>query len=325
MDAARPIIVKKKKGGGGDGHHGGAWKVAYADFVTAMMAFFLLMWLLNATSEEQRKGLADFFDPSLPISRNSAGGAGMLDGDTIFAKDRASGSQEEGVRPQPTHDDPGQALGELTASPDMKEDQEAKADYTGIAAGGPSDEGESAQSGSTGSEGQESGGTDGAEVAGQKADPEAERTEIAEALVEQIQASGNIGLLDHFSLKTTPEGLVIEIVDIQDRPLFSSGDADPDPVLHDLARILVPVLQMTTNDIAVVGHTDARPFSRSARYSNWELSADRANAARRMLGEVGLAPERIVRVTGRAATEPIKTNPFAPQNRRIAITLLRDE
>ena len=73
-----PIIIKRKKGGGEEGHHGGAWKVAYADFVTAMMAFFLLMWLLNATSEEQRKGLADYFDPSIPLSRNSAGGSGMM-------------------------------------------------------------------------------------------------------------------------------------------------------------------------------------------------------------------------------------------------------
>ena len=96
MSEVRPIIIKKKKAGGGDGHHGGAWKVAYADFVTAMMAFFLLMWLLNATSEEQRKGLADFFDPSLPISRVSAGGAGMLNGDTMFSEDGAAGSREIG-------------------------------------------------------------------------------------------------------------------------------------------------------------------------------------------------------------------------------------
>ena len=82
----RPIIIKKKKVISGGGHHGGAWKVAYADFVTAMMAFFLLMWLLNATSEKQRKGLADYFNPALPISRTSAGGAGMLAGDNLFVQ-----------------------------------------------------------------------------------------------------------------------------------------------------------------------------------------------------------------------------------------------
>ena len=102
MDDARPIIIKKVKKGGGDGHHGGAWKVAYADFVTAMMAFFLLMWLLNATSEDQRKGLADYFDPSIPVSRTSAGGAGMLGGDTMFVPPEAAGSRDDGIRAQPT-------------------------------------------------------------------------------------------------------------------------------------------------------------------------------------------------------------------------------
>ena len=82
----RPIIIKKKKGGGGDGHHGGAWKVAYADFVTAMMAFFMLMWLLNATTEKQRKGLADYFNPSIPIARMSGGGQGLFNGDSLFSE-----------------------------------------------------------------------------------------------------------------------------------------------------------------------------------------------------------------------------------------------
>jgi len=117
-DEPRPILIRKKKVIAGGGHHGGAWKVAYADFVTAMMAFFLLMWLLNATSEEQRKGLADYFNPDLPISRTSAGGAGMLKGDTIFTKETASGSIPEGVPPQPTHLEPGQPLGDEAASPD---------------------------------------------------------------------------------------------------------------------------------------------------------------------------------------------------------------
>ena len=85
--ANRPIIIKKKKGGGGDGHHGGAWKVAYADFVTAMMAFFMLLWLLNATSEQQRAGLADYFAPTTSINRTSGGGDGMFGGDSIFADD----------------------------------------------------------------------------------------------------------------------------------------------------------------------------------------------------------------------------------------------
>ena len=102
-----PIIIKKKKGGGGDGHHGGAWKVAYADFVTAMMAFFLLMWLLNATSEEQRKGIADFFSPSIPVSENSSGGRSMFGGTTALAtKDRPKDG-DSGTRAKDRGEDDG--------------------------------------------------------------------------------------------------------------------------------------------------------------------------------------------------------------------------
>ena len=321
MDAARPIIVKKKKGGGGDGHHGGAWKVAYADFVTAMMAFFLLMWLLNATSEEQRKGLADFFDPSLPISRNSAGGAGMLDGDTVFAEDQAAGSRAEGVRPKPTHAEPGQSLGDKDASPDLREDQAANADFTGIP--GDTQTGTDAVTpGNAGADGQAADGDKSGTGQGEGQDERLAR--IAESLVDRAVQAGESGLLDHFALRMTPDGLVIEIVDIQNEALFQSGDADPEPILRQLTAILVPVLAQTTNEIAVVGHTDARPFGSGATYSNWELSADRANAARRLLGAAGLPPERIVRVTGKAATNPIVQDPNAPQNRRIAITLLRE-
>ena len=115
----RPIIIKKKKVVRGGGHHGGAWKVAYADFVTAMMAFFLLMWLLGATDEKQRQGLADYFNPTLAISRTAAGGGGgMLEGKALFAEKPLAGTVSEGVPPKPTHNDDGPSLGEEAASPD---------------------------------------------------------------------------------------------------------------------------------------------------------------------------------------------------------------
>ena len=125
-------------------------------------------------------------------------------------------------------------------------------------------------------------------------------------------------------MRMTPEGLLIEIIDITDEALFRSGAAEPEPILTQLVDILVPVLDRTTNDISIAGHTDATPFSNQRNYSNWELSADRANAARRLMLEQGLASERIVRVSGKAATSPIEPDPFAARNRRIAITLLRD-
>jgi chemotaxis protein MotB len=128
-DEKRPIIIKRKKVISGGGHHGGAWKVAYADFVTAMMAFFLLMWLLNATSEKQRKGLADYFNPTLPISRTSAGGASMLAGEQLFARDSRAGSQSDGAQPKPNHRKDGPALGDKAAGsetpPESKLDEDA--------------------------------------------------------------------------------------------------------------------------------------------------------------------------------------------------------
>jgi chemotaxis protein MotB len=310
LDDARPVIIKKVVKGGGDGHHGGAWKVAYADFVTAMMAFFLLMWLLNATSEEQRKGLADYFDPSLPISRVSAGGAGMLGGDTMFVPQDASGSRQDGIRAQPTDDNPGEDLGNLEASPDMPEGETAPDTMAATGTEGPGQ-----NQGQTGETGDADGSANDAATR--------ELRVVGENLLDQVLAAGDAGLLDHFSMRMTPEGLLIEIVDITDSALYRSGAAEPEPVLATLIDILVPVLNMTTNDIAVAGHTDASPFTGRQDYSNWELSSDRANAARRLMSERGLPAERIVRVSGRAATSPISADPLAPKNRRIAITLLR--
>lgn len=300
MDQVRPIIIKRKSGGGGDGHHGGAWKVAYADFVTAMMAFFLLMWLLNATSEDQRKGLADFFDPSIPVSRTSAGGTGMLGGDTVFKPPEAAGSRTEGIRAKPTATQAQTESEEKKNAPDVKE---AELDPSA----GQDPDGVSQRAADGAFETQAAGGI----------------AQVAENLLDKVQAAGGDGLLEHFSMRMTPEGLVIEITDLQDDPLFASGAAQPEPVLAVLADILVPVLAQTTNDIAVVGHTDASPFSSDNGYSNWELSADRANAARRILATAGLPEKRIVRISGRAATDPIESDPASSKNRRIAITLLR--
>ena len=359
----RPIIIKKKKVIVGGGHHGGAWKVAYADFVTAMMAFFLLMWLLNATSEKQRKGLADYFNPALPISRTSAGGAGMLAGDTVFSEDTASGSAVEGVPPKPSHSDQGLALGDEAAAPDVPVDAPVGG-AADAASGGNTTPGEAREGrveplnfgeGGLGAGGLSAGDIDraGLEAAGiditeldreiqnrerrTRAGDDAENAEIlaseqAEqarletvgARVAQAMIEAEDGALErHFFMRITPDGLVIEIIDAEDQPLFASASAEPAPILTLLIDVLVPVLAEITNDLAVVGHTDSVRFG-GADYSNWELSADRANAARRLLTRRGLAEERIARVTGKAAVEPLVADPTAAQNRRIAITLLRN-
>jgi len=308
-DEVRPIIIKRKKIIAG-GHNGGAWKVAYADFVTAMMAFFLLMWLLGATDEKMRKGLADYFNPSLAVSRTTGGGAGMLDGKAFYAKEAAAGTQPEGVPPKLNRDDAGTPLGEEAAMPEIPPDAQPGE----AAANGGAGEGEG-----EGAAGDERGET--AEQAAERAEQarlEAMGQQIAEAMNEAEDGD----LERHFVLHITAEGLVIEIIDAADQPLFASASAEPAPILPVLIDVLVPVLGETTNDIAVVGHTDAVPFG-GADYSNWELSADRANAARRLLIGRGLPEGRIARVTGKAAVEPLVADPAAPQNRRIAITLLR--
>ncbi|MFQ5566864.1 MAG: flagellar motor protein MotB [Paracoccaceae bacterium] len=312
-DEVRPLIIKKKKVIAG-GHHGGAWKVAYADFVTAMMAFFLLMWLLGATDEKQRKGLADYFNPTLAVSRNAAGGAGMLEGKDMFAEEPVSGSQAEGVPPKPTHNDDGPPLGDEAAVPESPPDAEPGAHAA--------DGGEGAAE--TGAAGAKATGLDSENAAALAAEQaeQARLEAVGRQIAEAMRAAEDGTLVRHFVLRITAEGLVIEIVDADDQPLFASASAEPAPILPMLIDVLVPVLAETTNDIAVVGHTDAVPFG-ATDYSNWELSADRANAARRLLTGRGLSESRIARVTGKAAVEPLADDPAAPQNRRIAITLLR--
>ncbi len=257
-DAPRPIIIRKKKVYAAEGHHGGAWKVAYADFVTAMMAFFLLMWLLNATTEEQRKGIADYFNPSIPLAAVSGGGSDALQGDSIFA------------------------------------------DFT-IAKNG------------TGAD--------------KKAPEKAVKQDISdidkqvESLNKALAAEKN-GLAAHMQIKMSPEGLVIELTDQREDPLFRSGSASPSPVLSRLTQIVAESFNSIANDIKIVGHTDSFSFKGNSSYSNWELSTDRANTARRLLSQHGFPLKQISEVSGKSSTEPLSNDPSSPQNRRISITIL---
>ncbi|MEO1137044.1 MAG: flagellar motor protein MotB [Pseudomonadota bacterium] len=287
-----PIIIKKKKVIAGGGHHGGAWKVAYADFVTAMMAFFLLMWLLNATTEDQRKGLADYFDPSIPISRISGGGNGALSGSSVF---------DENI---PVRNGAG-ASSEFPRSKIQEHDGDSEEfDLEGPAEGLGRDD----------------------EVGNGVDDEEGAAANSLENIQDQIDAStiesSTGGLAQHIHTRMTPDGLVIELIDVDGEPLFNLGSSDASQLLRDLFEVVGPVLATVSNDMAIVGHTDARPFSPRANYTNWELSTDRALAARRMLIESGITSKQIVQVTGKADTEPFSDDPLAPQNRRIAITLL---
>ncbi|MDX5361729.1 MAG: OmpA family protein [Alphaproteobacteria bacterium] len=281
----RPIIIKKVAAPAEEGHHGGAWKVAYADFVTAMMAFFLLMWLLNATTEDQRKGIADYFDPRVPVSRISGGGSSMLHGDSAFTQEQLAASATGGTRTTRTDVPPG--ADPVSTGPDIPvRDAETAPDPA-------------------------------AEAADQAA------LDAAKAKIEEARANGG-DLAQHLRVTETPEGLRIDIVDVDGRPMFGTGSAAPTPLLRTLLEIVADVVGMTANPVKVTGHTDSLPFRGNPDYGNWELSTERAQAARRTLEANGLGAARIARVEGRADRDPILPEaPQAAENRRIGIVLLR--
>ena len=274
------VIIKKVKKVSGHGHHGGAWKVAYADFVTAMMAFFLLMWLLNATTEDQRKGIADYFNPSIPVSTISGGGSDVLNGSSVFSSDSLA---EDGTG--------GEGQGE--------------------------------------SDGQSAPNDEGIKYETFEQDGPFETSMVMEAvesdLLEKIAGEDQTGLARHIQMKVTPEGIVIELVDVDGNPLFDVGSTNPSPTMRLLLKVVASTLGLVENKVSIVGHTDGLAFSGARNYTNWELSTDRAHMARRIMAQAGLPPDQIGEVAGKADTEPLADDPYAPQNRRISITILKSE
>ena len=287
----RPIIIKKIKRGGGGGHHGGAWKVAYADFVTAMMAFFLLMWLINTTSPEQRRGIAEFFAPA-SVSRVSSGAGGLLEG-TSFA--------EDGVR----HGHSAPVV------------QSSEPQYTS-----------NAQAENQAQNGAEPGQQAPNEDSLARARTLRENAEFSRAEVAIRQAMMDMPDVAELSrnviIEQTPEGLKIQIVDQEGRSMFNPGQATLNDRARRLMMTVAGVIEQLPNRITISGHTDGSPPG--GRYgSNFELSAARANEARRLLAAQGVPTSRIYEVAGRADSEPLfADDPTLPGNRRIAITLLRE-
>ena len=267
-DEIQPIIIKRKKIIAA-GHHGGAWKVAYADFVTAMMAFFLLMWLLNATTEDQRKGLADYFNPSIPLSRISGGGPDSFSGSSIYDENDMPRNGAGSVNRQ--------VYGDKTKKPQSEKE---------------------------------------------KGEKQAETERMA--ALEQTLSKENGAISEHLRIKMTPEGLVIELVESDGEALFSSGNAKPSILLLSLLDIVTSSFQDVQNNIKIVGHTDGTLYPSEAGYTNWELSADRANMARRLLVKTGFPAAQIVEVAGKAASDPLSEDIYAAENRRISITILRN-
>ena len=331
------IVIRKEEVVEG-GHHGGAWKVAYADFVTAMMAFFLLMWLLNATTEEQRKGLADYFSPNAVLSHSSSGVGQPFGGRTAFSdgamlSDLGSPQVTVGqhpvvdqveedesdviVQPRPHRDDTKSKEPDLGGRPPPKPpprlvQNAAPAGPVPVAVATPG-RGETVRKPTE------------AEL---RAELERREKQAFEQAANQIREAVRSDpqlqeLARQLAIDMTPDGLRIQIRDADKEAMFPLGSAVPNEKARLLLQKVAPVLIRLTQDISIAGHTDAAPFAGSGR-TNWELSADRANATRRLLIESGLPETRIRSVTGNAERDPaIPNDPLAAANRRIAIVVLR--
>ena len=264
----RPIIIKKVKKVAG-GHHGGAWKVAYADFVTAMMAFFMLLWLLTVTDKQTLKGIADYFTPSKATMSNSSGSGNILAG-TSLQRDGANSSGSVSIAQADT--------------PQSKEDAQAKKN----------------------------------------------KDDMAMKLVEQdVQnAIQNAPKLSEYKnqviMDVTPQGLRIQLVDRDGRPMFKDGTAEPYPYAVGLIQAVSAVVATMPNRISVQGHTDSAGSS-NGNYGNWELSSDRANVARRIMQQTRVVESRFAEVVGKASSDPLYPDtPNRPENRRVAFIVLNE-
>ena len=278
-DNVAPIIVKRVVQGG-HGHHGGAWKVALADFVTAMMAFFMLLWILESTTKEEKAGISEYFkDPTT-----------FTGSPTISILDIQSRSE--------------------TLAPIELSNQRSSDDLR--------TESKTSERNATASE-EENGSAEQAGALSLETVLERIKLAVTESSVMKEHA-------DQIVVDTTIEGVRIQIVDDKERAMFNTGEAELNPHTKSVLSELAKVIQDTPQQISLSGHTDSMQFSAKGGYGNWELSADRANAARRQLLASGLSPNKITRVVGLADSNPfVPDDPLAPMNRRISITLLTSE
>ena len=261
-------------------HNGGAWKVAYADFVTAMMAFFLLMWLLNATTKDEREALSDYFNPSHPMVSSDSSGAGGVMGGLTMSPEGSMASIKNPLIP-------------IETSNDRKRGTEVKST-----------------------------------VAKKRNDAEQKRfNKTAEKLKAAIRKDDELRkLANNIMIDITDEGMRIQIVDQDGSSMFPPGGARMFEKTRLLLQQITDIVLDMPNDISVRGNTDASHYAEGAKYTNWELSSDRANASRRVMIESGLPEERISNVIGNAATQPlIVDNPLDARNRRITLILLNED
>ena len=273
-DSQRPIIVRRIKKTA-HGHHGGAWKIAYADFVTAMMAFFLLMWLLGSTTKADLQGISEYFQTPLKVALLGGSGAGeatsvIKGGGTDLV--RAEGQQKRGES----------ATGRKIEDIESAEQELARREKQSL-------------------------------------------KELKAKIESVIAASPTLSQFrNQLLIDITTEGLRIQIVDERNRPMFAIGSAQPQPYTRDILREIGKVLNDVPNRISLSGHTDATPYyGGESGYGNWELSADRSNAARRELLAGGMRDTRIARVVGLSSSVLLDhSDPYNPVNRRVSIIVM---
>ena len=272
-EGLRPIIVKRIKKGGG-GHHGGAWKIAYADFVTAMMAFFLLMWLLGSTAKGDLNGIAEYFKTPLKVAM--AGGSGSGDANTVLPGGGKDLTRQEGQL-RKGQNDPVNRRSIRAAQAELEKLEQARLN------------------------------------------------ELKKRIETSIDSSPTLKQFkNQLLIDITSEGLRIQIVDEKNRPMFALASAQLQPYTREILREIGKTLNDVPNKIGLSGHTDATPYSSGEKgYSNWELSADRANSSRRELIMGGMDESKVLRVVGLSSAVLLdKEDPYNPINRRISIIVM---
>ncbi|MFN3544729.1 MAG: flagellar motor protein MotB [Thiobacillus sp.] len=269
-----PIIVKRIKKGGG-GHHGGAWKIAYADFVTAMMAFFLLMWLLGSTTKGDLEGIAEYFKTPLKVAMQ--GGSGSGDSSSVLKGGGTDLTRQTGQIKKGQTEDERKSYNLKAARAELERQEKEKL------------------------------------------------KQLKSRLEDAIERNPTLRQFRRqLLIDITSEGLRIQIVDEQNRPMFNLASAELQPYTKIILREIGQVLNDVENRISLSGHTDATQYANAGRgYSNWELSADRANASRRELIAGGMDASKMLRVVGLADSVPFQNaGPTDPVNRRITIIVM---
>ena len=297
-DADQPIIIRKIKKGR-HAVHGGAWKIAYADFVTAMMAFFLLLWLISMTTPEQKKGIADYFAPT-NVSQSTSGAGGVLGG-TAYDQQQAKLSGSNTEAKTATSPESQRRTGPMVAlrggsdPSDRIQPQQAKAPAYAASA-----------------------------TVDLNSHFDQDFAGAAASIMQAWHALPDItSIADSLVLQQTKQGLNIKIEDQNGRPMFVRGTKALTADAKEAIAAIAPVLQRLPNQIAIAGFTQAGIAYPHPDYGPWELSSDRANEVRDVLGEYGLGNDHIASVTGRGTAEPLFPNdPYLAANDRVEITLL---